>query len=293
MKILAIGEVLWDVFDRAEFLGGAPLNFSAAAKRLGNSVALITAVGDDVRGHRAIESMNALGLSTDFVQLLPGRETGSARVTTDSAGNASFYIQRPAAFDHLLLDETHLTALAQMRPDWIYYGTLALTHPPTEEILHRILDRLPRVRCFYDINLREGHWNLPLVERLSDLASIVKLNETEAETLFRLTQAGEEFSLEGFCRRWSSTHGVDTICVTLGERGCALFMENTFLQFDGFPVKVVDTVGAGDAFAAAFLHGHEIQWPAARTATFANALGLWWPAAPGLLLPGPSPSACN
>jgi fructokinase len=35
----------------------------------------------------------------------------------------------------------------------------------------------------------------------------------------------------------------------------------------------VDTVGAGDAFAAAFLHGYELQWPRARTAAFANALG--------------------
>lgn len=281
MQILTIGEILWDVFTHAEFLGGAPLNFSATAQRLGNSVALLTAVGDDLRGHRALQSMSALDLSTDFVQLLPGKNTGTARVTTDSAGNASFFIQRPAAFDEFILDETRMEAIAQLRPGWLYYGTLAPINPPTEEILHRILNRLPGIKCFYDMNLREGHWNLPLVERLSNLASIVKLNEIEAETLFRLTQSGKEFSLEGFCRHWSSTHEVETICVTLGERGCAILQDNAFLQFDGFPVKVADTVGAGDAFAAAFLHGHELKWPVARTATFANALGALVASRPG------------
>jgi fructokinase len=268
-----MGEILWDVFEDAEFLGGAPLNFSAAAERLGHSVPLITAVGDDQRGHRAIESMQALGLSTEFVQILPGRETGTALITTDSQGNASFFIQRPAVFDAILVDEARLTTIAQVRPDWLYFGTLAPFHPPTEELLHRILDRLPDVQCFYDLNLRQGHWELALVERLSDLASIVKLNESEAETLFRLTQAGQEFSLEGFCRHWSSAHAVEMICVTLGERGCAIFETNVFQQFDGYAVRVVDTVGAGDAFAAAFLHGHELGWPTARAAAFANALG--------------------
>ncbi|MGA9071645.1 MAG: PfkB family carbohydrate kinase [Terracidiphilus sp.] len=273
MKILTVGEILWDVFDHAEFLGGAPLNFSAAAERLGHSVTLITAVGDDERGRQAVESMQALGLSTEFVQILPGRETGTARVTTDSAGNASFYIQRPAAFDEIIVDESRLEAIAQVSPEWLYFGTLAPFYPPMEEILHRILGRLPSVKCFYDINLREGHWNLALVERLSDLASMVKLNDTEAETLFRLTQAGQEFSLEGFCRHWSSAHAVETICITLGERGCAIFERNVLQQFDGYAVRVVDTVGAGDAFAAAFLHGHELGWPTARAAAFANALG--------------------
>ena len=273
MQILAIGEVLWDVFDHAEFLGGAPLNFSAAAQRLGNSIVLVTAVGDDPRGHRALESMNALGLSTDLVQLLPGKETGTAQVTTDSAGNASYLIKRPAAFDELALNDERLAAIFNLRPSWIYFGTLAQTDSLAEDNLRRILQGVPGAKCFYDMNLREGHWNLPLVQRLSDLASILKLNETEAETLFQLTLPGEEFSPGKFCRHWSSTYGIETICVTLGSEGCAIFSEDALQYFAGFSVIVADTVGAGDAFAAAFLHGLGAQWPMAQTAAFANALG--------------------
>ncbi|MGA7339253.1 MAG: PfkB family carbohydrate kinase [Terracidiphilus sp.] len=273
MQILALGEILWDVFARAEFLGGAALNFSAAAQRLGNSVAFVTAVGDDPRGSRAIDRMKTLGLRTDFVQVPPKSGTGTAQVTTDGAGNASYFIQRPAAFDEMVVDDAYLEGIEKLHPDWIYFGTLAQTNRSNEEILDRFRIRLPRVRCFYDMNLREGHWSLPLVERLSRLASIVKLNEVEAETLFWLTHPDEEFSLEQFCRRWSSVYGVETICVTLGGQGCAIFRDDVFLRSVGFTVKVVDTVGAGDAFAAAFLHGYQLAWPMKCTATFANALG--------------------
>lgn len=135
------------------------------------------------------------------------------------------------------------------------------------------LTRFPTARCFYDINLRDGHWNLPLVERLSSLASIVKLNESEAMTLFELTHPATPFPLKEFCAYWASTFEVETICVTLGGRGCEVFHERTLHCSPGFKVRVVDTVGSGDAFAAGFLHGYELKWTMARTATFANGPG--------------------
>ena len=88
MQIISIGEILWDVFPKGETLGGAPLNFSATAQRLGNSVALLTAVGADVRGMQAIERMHDLGLSTDLVQIVPNAATGTAIVSVDESGNA-------------------------------------------------------------------------------------------------------------------------------------------------------------------------------------------------------------
>ena len=281
MHILAIGEILWDVFQGAEILGGAPLNFSVAIQRLGNPVALLSAVGQDARGTRALDSMAALGLSTEFVQTPPNRATGTAVVTTDAQGNASYFIQRPAAFDQVELSEARLAALTALHPSWLYFGTLAQTDPSNEATLQRILERIPTLRCFYDMNLRDGHWNLPLVQRLSSLAAILKLNDHEAEILFALTHPGEPFSLEGFCRSWSQTYGIETICVTLGGAGCAIFRNDTLLRFEGFTVQVADTVGAGDAFAAAFLHGYGLAWPAPEIATFANALGALVASRPG------------
>ena len=273
MQIVAMGELLWDVFPAKEFLGGAPLNFSAAAQRLGNEVAFITAVGDDERGRTALASMTALGLRTDFVRVASGDATATAVLTIDKAGSASYFFDRPAVFDPLTVDEAQASRLAALQPQWIYFGSLTQTDSGNEKLLQKLIHSLPGVQCFYDMNLREGHWNLALVERLSAMASILKLNDDEAKLLFGLTCAGDEFTLEGFCKAWSAQYQVDTICITLGSEGCAIFHEGSLQRFKGYAVKVVDTVGAGDAFAAAFLHGFALGWPVTRIASFANALG--------------------
>lgn len=273
MRILSIGEVLWDVIGDREFLGGAPLNFSISAQRLGNEVALVSAVGADDRGALALQSIRKQGLSGEFIQTLPDHPTGAGIASMDASGSATFQIIRPAAYDFASLDEPALQQLAASRPEWIYFGTLAQTSAGNEALLHRMIAAAPSARCFYDMNLREGQWSVELVQQLSALTLVLKLNEAEAETLFRLTHGLENFSLERFCQSWSRRYGIELICVTLGERGCAVWSNNVLQDFPGKPTKVMDTVGAGDAFSAAFLHGLGRGWPLEQTAGFANALG--------------------
>lgn len=273
MRILSVGELLWDVFGEREFLGGAPLNFSVSAQRLGNPTLLLTGVGADRLGAQAVESMEALSLTTGLVQIVPDSPTGIANVTTDASGNATFTIPRPAAFDYVHLDAQRLNAIRNMHPDWLCCGTLAQTNPQIESYVQKLVALMPEMKCFYDINLRDGHWDLPLVQRLSQIASIVKLNESEAEMLFALTCSPKPYSLEEFCLHWSSSYDIDLLCVTLGSQGCAIWADGKLERFAGYAVQVVDTVGAGDAFSAAFLHGIQLGWPMERTAAFANALG--------------------
>ena len=161
MQVLSVGEILWDVFPNRELLGGAPLNFSANAVRLGNSAALVTAVGDDERGRLAQEAMTALGVSTDFVRVTPGTPTGVALVTTSPDGEPRFEIPRPAAFDFLEMPPDALERAKQLNPDWLYFGTLIQTNEHVEQITRGLCEALPNVRGFYDMNLRPGSWNLP------------------------------------------------------------------------------------------------------------------------------------
>ena len=70
MRIVSIGEIIWDVVAPSEYLGGAPLNFAAHAHKLGHEVYLLSAVGDDERGRRALEGLKKCGISTDFVQVV-------------------------------------------------------------------------------------------------------------------------------------------------------------------------------------------------------------------------------
>ena len=79
------------------------------------------------------------------------------------------------------------------------------------------------MRCFYDMNLRPGQWNVPLVQRLCELASVLKLNEVEARLLGELKGSRPPFSLESFCKVGQSKYKFDAICVTLGEEGCCVY----------------------------------------------------------------------
>jgi fructokinase len=278
MLVWSIGEVLWDVFPDQEQFGGAPLNVCANLRRMGDEATLFSAVGEDERGRLAMAKMSELALDTGHVRVVETLPTGVAIIRMSAAGEPGYEIPRPAAFDALETSKESLAELAREAKetgvDWIYFGSLLQTSPSIEQFTTELAQRLSGARCMYDMNLRTGHWNLPLVQRLSSLATVVKLNEDEAETLFALTQpTGVNYSLEDFCRLWVGAHGVETMCVTMGKNGCAVYQQGELRRFAGYAVVVQDTVGSGDAFAAAFLHGFHQGWPLERSAQFANALG--------------------
>ncbi|SPE37347.1 hypothetical protein SBA3_2630017 [Candidatus Sulfopaludibacter sp. SbA3] len=103
MTIVSIGEVLWDVFEDSERLGGAPFNFAVHAARLGHQVSFVSAVGDDDRGAAVRKRAGELGLRTGFLQTIPGVATGTVSVRVDCGGQPDFTIHRPAAYDALQL----------------------------------------------------------------------------------------------------------------------------------------------------------------------------------------------
>jgi fructokinase len=272
MKIISIGEILWDVFEHTEHLGGAPFNFAAHACRLGHQVLFLSAVGDDERGRRALAAAGELGLSTRFIRSIGDAATGVVSVHLDAAGQPAYKIHRPAAYDHLRLEEPDYECLSQFEPDWIYFGTLHQTNPRVRELIRTVIELIPRARRFYDINLRRDSYTPSLVEELLGLAHTVKLNEDEAATVGSFLGASHR-ATEDFCRFCADRFHLDAICVTRGEKGCSILSGNQYAEVDGYPVQVRDTVGSGDAFAAAFLHGLGNGWPPEKTGDFANRVG--------------------
>ena len=275
MRIVSVGEILWDVIGKNEYLGGAPLNFAAHAQKLGHEVFPLSAVGADARGRKAIDLLKARGMSTEFVQVLPGKPTGTAEVELDMEGKPTFRIVRPVAYDFVDLNEKELKRIAELQPDWIYFGTLYHMSAQTLASTRKLLKSLPATRRFYDVNLREGHWSLATIEQLSALATVTKLSDAEAESLDATVDASEGpgSSIENFCRRWSDRFGCKIICVTFGERGSAILKDGKYSQTPGYHVNVADTVGAGDAFSAAFVHGLSQGWDAEHIGHCANAVG--------------------
>jgi len=280
MHLIGVGEILWDLIGGSEYLGGAVLNFSVQSARLGHRVSLVSAVGDDARGRLALERARDLGLSTRFIRAIPGQPTGIVTVTVDPAGQPSYIIHRPAAYDFASLDEADYAELASPAPDWIGFGTLLSIDPGARRLLEHVIQRFPHARRFYDINLRKDSFTAELVRSLLQLAQVVKLNDAEVALVQQMFGTGET-TLEAFCRMYAARFGWQAVCVTRGGEGCALLLGGEYVEAPGYPVAIADTVGAGDAFAAALLHGIHAQWPIPRIADFANRLGALVASRPG------------
>jgi fructokinase len=266
-----LGEVLWDVFPDSVRLGGAPLNFAVHASRLGFQPLLVSAVGDDDLGRRAQEAVKKMGLDTSMLHNTARWQTGTAAVHLDPSGHPVFQIPRPAAYDAVQLTEEGIRQLTSWSPGWLYHGTLFPSHEKGRSTLLRLLQVLPDTMRFYDVNLRPGFDSPDLVAELLAFAHIVKLNEAELGAVSRI--AGLPSNLEAFCRAGVERYGWRAVCVTLGERGCAILAGNQYLLAGAHRVEVADTVGAGDAFAAAFLHGLSRNWALQEVAAFANRVG--------------------
>ena len=272
MHIIGVGEILWDLIGESEYLGGAVLNFSVQSARLGHRVSLVSAVGDDPRGRLALSHARDLGLSTQFIRTVPDHPTGIVTVTVDAGGQPSYVIHRPAAYDFAALDDADFAALASPPPDWIAFGTLHSMHPNACQLVRTVIRQFPHARRFYDINLRRDSYTPGLVASLLDAAHVVKLNDGEVGMVGQMFGTAET-TLEAFCRTHAARYGWQAVCVTRGSEGCALLLGGQYLEVPGHPVAVADTVGAGDAFAAALLHGIDAGWPPREVADFANRLG--------------------
>lgn len=272
MKIVSIGEVLWDVVGDEEHLGGASFNFSAHARRLGHNIFFISGVGRDERGQRILRRMGQMGLPTGYVRIASEAATGLVTVELGAGGQPQFTLHRPAAYDFPGLSDEEVRQLVSPPPDWIYFGTLSLMTESVKSLTLRLTSAAPASRTFYDVNLRAKSYNAGLVRELLSLAHVVKLNDQEVEEVDKMLGSSHH-SVEEFCRNHAGEFGWDSVCVTRGAQGCALFMRGEYLESPGYKVRVADAIGAGDAFAAAFLHGYASGWPPARIADFANRVG--------------------
>jgi fructokinase len=280
-RIAVIGEVLWDVFPDATHLGGAPLNFAVHARRLGYEVQLISAVGDDDLGRQAESRITEMGLETEMLGVSSRFETGTAHVRLGPGGQADFTIERPAAYDDVTLTDDQLKYIADWAPWDLYFGTLFASHASGRAALRRLMAAIPGARRFYDVNLRPGSDSPELVSDLMRSANVVKLNEAELESLHGYLELPAH--PERFCREGAQRLGWEASCITFAERGCAVAVGLSYVESPGFRVRVADPVGAGDAFAAAFLHGLDAGWPAAKIAQFANRLGALVASRPGAI----------
>ncbi len=300
--IVSYGEVLWDLLPTGAVLGGAPFNFAYRAGSLGHRGRMISRVGEDDLGRRALRAVEGLGLETGTIQRDAGRPTGTVQVVFDERRNPSYTIVPDVAYDFIEPTADLLRAAAEA--DCFCFGTLVQRSPVSRATLGRLLDAFRGRFVLLDLNLRKDCWDRDTVLDSLGRADILKLNEEEMRVLAGLcglTAAGpgagpglpapaeEPAALAGdLLHGPAGVSGLRIVVVTLGERGAlAVARGGETVYHPGFEVELKDPIGSGDAFSAGFLHQLLLDRPLEEACRFGNALGAAVAAQEGATRPVP------
>jgi fructokinase len=272
-KVVGLGEVLWDVFPKRTCLGGAPANFAYITTLMGDQGIVASRVGEDSRGVEALRLMEELGLDIDYVQTDRDHETGSVRVKVDGKGIAHYEIAHPVAWDFMrwTLGWQHLAGEA----DAISFGSLAQRSEESSATIRRFLQMAsPDTTKIFDVNLRQSYYSPETIVESMRLANIVKLNDEELPRVMSLCGLPHKDERSS-AQRLADAYELNLVCVTRGERGSLLLRDGHASVHRGFRVKVADTVGSGDAFAAGLVHEYLHGASLDLMNEVANLVGAW------------------
>lgn len=270
--VVSIGELLFDVFADGEHLGGAPSNFAYHVAALGGDSHLISAVGDDSSGARALTQLRQTGVNVEGVQSLSGAKTGAVTVSIDRGGQPAYDIVEDVAWDQIGLSSKVESSVC--KADAVCWGTLGQRSCRSQSA-HRQLFGFVSPNCLrvFDINIRQKYHSTEVVTKSLEQADLLKLNEEEVPVL--RSYVGGATDAREFLKELRHRYCINTVVLTLGARGCRIFAENVDFSEPGILVDVANTVGAGDAFTACFvllmLEGADLK----TCAQYANRVGAY------------------
>jgi fructokinase len=260
-NVVALGELVIDLvpardvdgqFCFAPKPGGAPGNVAVGVARLGARAAMLSKVGEEAFGRLMIETLQGYGVATEGVLTTREGNTSLAVVTLDAQGDRDFMFYRrgcaESTYTPAEVDEEMIRASAIL-----HVGSLILGEPlSAASQRHAVaVARAAGVPVSVDVNLRASLWRDPADMRAAALeaaaaADILKVGEDELSFLTGVADLDG-----GIAALWHP--GLRVMAVTLGPGGAVLATERHRATVGGFSVKVVDTVGCGDAFTASLL----------------------------------------
>jgi fructokinase len=213
----------------------------------------------DDAGKEVLHRLELAGFNLDDIQIDDVHPTGSVKVKLDKSGGHQFDIISEVAYDYIeFIPEYHANLIDESRI--IYFGSLVQRTEAGCENLQAFISLNSSKRLnFYDINLRPGCYNDDIIEKSLSKTDILKLSTGELEKLMQMRSLKME--IKQFVHYLMKTHSIQTVSLTKGEQGSDLFTNQGSFSADSADIiKVVDSVGAGDAYAAMLAAGILKNW---------------------------------
>lgn len=257
--ILAIGEILFDIFPEYKRLGGAPFNFAFHLKNMGMPVCFISRIGNDTEGGEIVKQLKKYGFEIKNIQIDGKHRTGKVIVRLDDKGVPDFDILTDVAYDYIEFD-SEIVSLVNENIKLVYFGSLAQRSEHGFKTIQRILSqRHPETRALYDVNLRPNCFSMPVITESLKQCDVVKLNDEELRIL------KEMFAFKkndrAFIEYLLVRYGIEMLSLTRGGNGSDLFTVDQHYRIKPTPLEdVADTVGAGDAYTAILSIGYMNNW---------------------------------
>lgn len=266
-EVVCFGEILWDILPTGAKPGGAPMNVAYHLRKLGISPALITRVGKDQWGRDLLTLMNEQKISTDFFQLDENLATGVVNAQINLNNEVTYDIVKPVAWDNIMWQNGMGTLISEAA--YFVFGSLASRSEVSRNTLFQLIEKA-KYRVL-DINLRAPHYSKDGVEQLIAKANLLKLNHEELKLIGSwYTNAGSDIEL---IKAILGKFNIDKVVVTKGAEGAILFCNDVLYSYPGIKITVADTVGSGDSFLAALLHGFINNKKPQQALQFACAIG--------------------
>ncbi|MEE6179874.1 carbohydrate kinase family protein [Mycobacterium sp. 050134] len=239
---LVIGESLIDIVGNDEYVGGSPLNIAVGLGRLGRGVDLLTHIGDDAAGRRIADYVKAADAQLVSGSMTAAR-TPTATATIAGDGSATY------AFD---LD-WQLSGTPDVPPPlFVHTGSIAAVLEPGCVAVAALLDIYrTSATVTLDPNVRPSLIADPTMAR-ERILRLVKRSDVVKVSDEDLRWIAPAHAPEQTARAWLAS-GPAIVAVTMGEHGSRAFCAAGEVQVTARPVRVVDTIGAGDAFMVGLL----------------------------------------
>lgn len=247
--IIGIGEILWDVFPDGKVLGGAPANFAYHVSQFGLDGVAVSAIGKDELGLEIKKELEDKKLNTILEEV--DYPTGTVQVTLNGNGIPQYEICENVAWDNICLSDKLKNSIQSIKT--VCFGSLAQRSEVSRKTINDFLESLPDdVLKVFDINLRQHFYNKEIIETSLKKCNILKINDDEIaliKDLFNLNECDERAN----CLKLIQDFNLRMLVLTKGTDGSYVITPE-LTSFKKTPiVQVVDTVGAGDSFTAAFV----------------------------------------